>query len=188
MSYLPQSKYGTCSQCGDEDVAFRKIAKDLWCLYKCYKNKKVKEILENHKQRNKIRSLNSYKGNVELKSGESELGKWFELVRKKLTGVCQCGCGAKSQKNDEMYYKFSCCHLFPKKTFHSIATHPNNYVERAFFGGCHSVFDDTSMDRWVGMADWDSIKEKFHELLPFLTDEERATKFYSRLEKLIYKK
>lgn len=42
------------------------------------------------------------------------------------------------------------------------------------------------MDRWPGMADWDDIKTKFHELAPLLTDAERATKFYSTLEKLIY--
>jgi CHASE3 domain sensor protein len=36
------------------------------------------------------------------------------------------------------------------------------------------------------MADWDDIKEKFHQLAPLLTDEERATKFYSTLEKMVY--
>ena len=56
------------------------------------------------------------------------------------------------------------------------------------FGGCHSVMDDTSMDRWVNFADWEDIKERFHLLAPLLTDEERATKFYTHLEKLIYNK
>lgn len=112
--------------------------------------------------------------------------QWFKARRKDLTGICQCGCGKPSQKKDDMYFRHSCCHLFPKSKFPSLMYHPLNYIERAFFGGCHSVLDDTSMDRWVGMADWDSIKEQFHLLAPLLTDEERATKFYSKFESLVY--
>lgn len=112
---------------------------------------------------------------------------WFRNTRKRLTGICQCGCGNKSQKNDDMYFRHSCCHIFPKGKFQSIQYHPLNYVERAFFGGCHGILDDTSMDRWVNMSDWGDIKEKFHILAPLLTDEERATKFYTHLETLIYK-
>lgn len=123
---------------------------------------------------------------VEGEQEQTEKEKWFALIRTKLVGTCQCGCGQKSQKKDDMYFRHSCCHLFPKSKFGSIKYHPLNYVERAFFGGCHSVMDDTSMDRWVNFADWDDIKEKFHILAPLLTDEERASKFYSHFERLIY--
>ena len=116
----------------------------------------------------------------------AELDRWFKVVRKLLTGRCQCGCNKPSSKFDDRYYKHSCSHVFPKAKFASVATHPRNFVERAFWGGCHSVMDDTSMDRWTGFADWDNIKEIFHELAPLLTNEERATKFYSHFEKLIY--
>lgn len=111
---------------------------------------------------------------------------WFAMVRKKLVGVCQCGCGNKSQKNDDMYFRHSCCHIFAKSKFPTIQYHPLNYVERAFFGGCHGVLDDTSMDRWVNMADWCDIKEKFYILAPLLSDEERTSKFYNHLERLVY--
>lgn len=113
---------------------------------------------------------------------------WFKNIRKKLTGTCQCGCGNKSQKNDDMYFRHSCCHIFPKSKFESVQYHPLNYVERAFFGGCHGILDDTSMDRWVNMADWEDIKKKFYILAPLLTDKERATKFYTHLEKLVYER
>lgn len=46
--------------------------------------------------------------------------------------------------------------------------------------------DEKGMDLWPNFADWDDIKEKFHQLAPLLTDEERATKFYKNLEYLIY--
>jgi hypothetical protein len=123
----------------------------------------------------------------ELRNGNDTLmEQWFKARRKNLVGVCQCGCARLSQKKDDMYFRHSICHIFPKSKFESVMYHPLNYVERAFFGGCHSIMDDTSMDRWVGMADFDDIKAKFYELAPMLTDEERATKFYSHLEKLVY--
>lgn len=119
--------------------------------------------------------------------GDGLLDKWFEERRKGLTGICQCGCGRKSSKHEDEHYRASCCHVFPKRIFKSIALHPLNCIERNFWDGCHSVLDNTSMDRWVNMADWEDIKERFHNLAPLLTDEERATKFYQHLEKLIYK-
>lgn len=113
--------------------------------------------------------------------------QWFKARRKDMVGTCQCGCGKPSQKKDDMYFRHSAAHIFPKKDFESVMYHPLNFVERAFWGGCHSVMDDTSMDKWVNMADWDDIKEKFHVLAPLLTDEERSHKFYHKLESLIYK-
>lgn len=127
---------------------------------------------------------------AELEQKESgkdgALDKFYEVARKKLTGVCQCGCGKKSSKDDDRFYRFSICHLFPKKKFKSIATHPLNFVERAFWGGDHTNTDEQSMDKWPTFADWPDIKEKFFALAPLLTEKERAIKFYHHLEKLIY--
>jgi len=112
--------------------------------------------------------------------------KWFRLIRQSLVGTCQCGCGNKSQKRDDMFFRHSCCHIFPKSKFDSVKYHPLNYVERAFWGGCHSTMDDTSMDRWVGFADWDDIKAKFYVLVKLLTPQEKSSKFYSHLERLVF--
>lgn len=119
--------------------------------------------------------------------GDSDMDLFFQRTRKYMVGTCQCGCAKPTQKNDDTFYRHCIAHIFPKRLFKSIATNPLNWVERAFWGGCHSVMDDTSMDKWVNMADFDDIKEKFHQLAPLLTDEERATKFYAHLERLIYK-
>lgn len=142
--------------------------------YKGIAKKSAKKIAE-EKQEKELRN-----------GGDTLMENWFKARRKNLVGVCQCGCGRQSQKKDDMYFRHSCAHIFPKFKFESIMYHPLNYVERAFFGGCHGVMDDTSMDRWVNFADWEDIKAKFHELAQLLTDEERATKFYSHLEKLVY--
>jgi hypothetical protein len=124
--------------------------------------------------------------------GDTMKEKWFKARRKELTGTCQCGCGEASQKKDDIYFRHSCAHIFPKHLFKSVEYHPLNYVERRFWAGyagtsaCHGIMDDTTMDRWPNMADWFDIKEKFYILAPLLTDEERATNFYTRLEKLVY--
>lgn len=112
--------------------------------------------------------------------------QWYKARRKELTGTCQCGCSNPSQKKDDTFFRGSCCHIFPKATFESIMYHPLNCVERAMFGGCHHNMDNNGLDKWTSMADWDDIKERFHVLAPLLTNEERATKFYHKLESLIY--
>lgn len=118
--------------------------------------------------------------------GDTLMEQWYKARRKNLTGTCQCGCGSLSQKKDDLYFRHSIAHIFPKRLFPSVMYHPLNFVERRFWGGCHSVMDDTSMDRWPGMADFEDIKEKFFILAPLLTPEERTTNFYTRLEKLVY--
>lgn len=123
-----------------------------------------------------------------LGDNETEKEKWFAARRKECTGICQCGCAQKSSKNDDTYFRHSIAHIFPKSKFESIMYHPLNWVERAFFGGCHTNMDDQSVSKWPLFADWDDIKERFYILAPLLTDEERATKFYSKLESLVYKK
>jgi hypothetical protein len=124
--------------------------------------------------------------------GDTLKEQWFKARRREMTGTCQCGCGEASQKRDDIYFRHSAAHIFPKHLFKSIEYHPLNYVERRFWAGyagtsaCHSIMDDTSMDRWPNFADWQDIREKFFILAPLLSQEERALKFYIHLEKLVY--
>lgn len=114
--------------------------------------------------------------------------KWFKSRRKEMVGVCQCGCGEPSQKNDNMWFRSSICHIFPQRLFPSVQFHGLNWVERRFWGGCHSNMDNKSMTLWPQMADWDDIKEKFYQLDTILTEEEKKQKFYTSLRTLVYKK
>ncbi len=124
--------------------------------------------------------------NDPTKVSKTEKQIWFDARRNELVGVCQCGCGEKSQKNEDTYFYHCCCHVFPQRLFESIQFHPHNWVERRFWGGCHTNMDEGSMSKWVNFADWDNIVEIFHELAPLLTDEERTKKFYTNLESLVY--
>jgi len=110
-----------------------------------------------------------------------------------MTGFCQCGCGEKSQKHDDLWFRSSAAHIFPKSIFKSIEYHPLNWVERRMwaktngdFNACHSIMDETGLDRWPNMEDWPIIKERFFILAPLLTEEEKGTNFYTHLEKLVY--
>lgn len=113
--------------------------------------------------------------------------KWFRSRQRELKGICQCGCKQPYNKKDELHFRSSCCHIFPQRLFPSVQYHAKNFIERCFWGGCHTNLDEQGMGRWPAMADWSEIKEKFHILAPLLTDEERASKFYRTIEELVYK-
>lgn len=143
---------------------------------KIYKMKAVSDKLAAKKKEQK----------ASLGEDDPQKEKWFKARQREMIGVCQCGCGQESQKNDKLYFRHSAAHIFPKKIFESIQYHRLNWVERRFWGGCHATMDNKSMDLWPNMADWEDIKEKFYQLAPLLTEEERKHKFYKHLEKLVY--
>lgn len=123
----------------------------------------------------------------EESNGEDPLKeKWFKARRRELIGVCQCGCGRPSSKNDDANFRASIAHVFPKAAFPSVAYHPLNFVERNYWDGCHANMDQQGLDKWPAMADFEDIKERFYILAPLLTDEERWKKFYQHLERLVY--
>lgn len=134
-------------------------------------DKKAKQIAEEKKK---------------TKGDDTVKEKWFKARRREMVNVCQCGCARKSSKFEDENFRSSICHIFPQRLFESVQFHPLNWVERNFWEGCHSNMDNQSMDKWPLFADWEDIKERFHILSPLLTDEERATKFYKHLEKLVY--
>lgn len=137
---------------------------------------KLNPVSEKRKQK-----LKEQAGNMKV----NKMDKFFEDARKKMQGICGCGCGEKSQKHDDTFYRHCICHIFPKSIFESIADHPLNWVERTFWGGHHTNFDEQGMDRWPMYEDWEIIKNRFHVLAPLLTEEERGNKFYHRLEELV---
>lgn len=141
--------------------------------------KPIKDISDKKKAKNQQEK--------EARAGEDTfLERWLKSRRKQMIGTCQCGCGEKSSKFDDINFRSSIAHIFPKRIFESVMYHPFNWVERNFWKGCHSNMDNRSMDLWPNMADWEDIKEKFYVLAPLLTDEERASKFYKQLEGLVY--
>jgi hypothetical protein len=103
---------------------------------------------------------------------DESLDKWFEKRRKELVGRCK-HCGKKSCKDNDEYFKFSIAHILPKSIFESVATHPKNFIELCFWeNSCHTNFDNGI----IGLTDlncFDEVVEKFQEMYPFITKEER---------------
>src|SRR4029077_7860457 len=101
-----------------------------------------KRVAENKKQK-------------ELLEGEDTMKeKWFQARRKEMIGICACGCGEKSQKNSDMYFRHSIAHIFPTKLFLSVHYLKLNWVEKGIRHGDHGNMDNRSMNLWPNFADW----------------------------------
>lgn len=103
---------------------------------------------------------------------DQELKEWFEARRKEMTGYCSCGCGRKSSKDDDRFYKASLAHILAKKNFESVRTHPDNWIELSFWEGHHANMDNRSSELWVKMACWPEIKRKTAILKPLIPQNE----------------
>ena len=80
--------------------------------------------------------------------GDTELQKWYKERQKQLTGQC-CRCGDRYNSKDLKQAITATAHILPKRTFASVATHPNNWIEFSAYCGCHNWFDN--------YANWDEI-------------------------------
>lgn len=113
-----------------------------------------------------------------LKSKENEksnlLELWFLARRHEMTGICACGCGTKSSKDDDKYFKFSAAHILAKAKFDSVKLHPLNFVELSFWGGCHSLFDDKGYDycKKTNPKLWSIVVERFKIIYPLIVPSE----------------
>lgn len=99
---------------------------------------------------------------------------WFRSKRHQMTGFCACGCDNKSSKDDAKHFKFSAAHILPKSKFESVKWHPDNWVELAFWGGCHTVFDDKGYEycKQTKPILWEIVVQKFKIVYPFISPDE----------------
>lgn len=105
--------------------------------------------------------------------GKSEIWDWFLDRREDLTGTCK-NCGKPSSKNSDKYFHWSVCHIFDKKNFPSIATHPLNFIELCALGDncCHGQMDNKQLDL-IDMNCFSEIIDKAVALYPFIAPNER---------------
>lgn len=79
----------------------------------------------------------------EERNGEdTEQQKWYKAIISSEDRVCwNCGTDLGSLTRDEM---FSCvAHVLPKSIFHSVATHPDNYMILGRYCNCHGQYDSS---------------------------------------------
>lgn len=118
---------------------------------------------------------------------DSQQEYWYKSRRSEMTGWCKCGCGEKSQKHNNKFFRCSACHIFPKRLFESIRYHKLNWIELAWIGGCHNNMDDGSLENWPNMECWGEMVGKIKQLDPLIAPEEKNQKFYSALMEFVEK-
>lgn len=102
---------------------------------------------------------------------DEPLEEWFLERRKEMDGFCKCGCGGRSSKDDDKKFKYSICHIFPKAEFESVKTHPNNWIELAFWGGCHER--SHRLDTFSQMKCWEEVVEKYKTFAPLIKEKHK---------------
>jgi hypothetical protein len=106
--------------------------------------------------------------------GHIALEKWFENIAKEEAGDCLCWeCG---KRVPDAFIRAAAAHIFPKKHFHSVATHPLNYLILPA-SCCH---DRThKVHSFKKMVIWSEAVDRFLQFRHLLTQKERALKYYT---------
>lgn len=171
FSLIPKCKQGKCHLCNDGVIKQgRKVGKDFVCMQH-YNKQKSEEYTEKSKL-NKINSLNS---------GDTSLDQWFGERHKEMTGECvNCNRPTITKVNPNpkipLYWKYSVAHILPKSLFHSIATHPLNFIELCYFeNSCHTNFDNNGFEYAKEKMPvlWNIIVARFKILYPCIAEDER---------------
>lgn len=117
MSYLPQSKFGKCSNCGQDNTNVVKVKKDLFCI-PCHQSNKTKVQIQKANVRQKVRSLIGYQRSEGLVDSISELkidldrvsSRYIRLRDMEADGKITCYCCGKRVA----WQKAHCMHLIDR--------------------------------------------------------------------------
>lgn len=126
------------------------------------------------KNQNTRKAISSKVRNIPKEDSEYSLQElWYISRRHLMTGYCtEEGCHSSTNKNNDTYYRWSVCHIVPKKLIPSVATHPDNWIELCWQH--HSEFDST-FDKAAKMKCFPEAKRKF-ELFRHLIPKEEMRK------------
>lgn len=92
-----------------------------------------------------------------LGGNDSELVRWYKSKMKQMYGVCS-ETGLKTETKIYAYAIMSICHILPKATVKSLATHPFNWIEL----NCdfHKKFDAMSWEEREKLGCWPNIFQR----------------------------
>lgn len=97
MSYLPQTKWGQCCQCGATETNVVKVAKDYFCI-PCHQENKTKAQIKKASVRQQVRGLVKYERAEGILDSTQELildldrvvSRYLRLREMDKDGKCQC--------------------------------------------------------------------------------------------------
>lgn len=153
--------------CGHYDYAFSK-GRCRQCATVQNTEARIRKSLSDNNQKSNSDIINQL---VIIGSEFDRINDWFKERAKEMTGTCK-HCGGKTQKGQKNY-KCSIAHILPKAYFHSVATHPDNWIELCFYGkSCHTNFDQSMIDI-MDLNCFDEVIEKFVRIYPSIAKSER---------------
>lgn len=140
-------------------------------LRKNSKSKNLKKVEKNYWS--DIRAKSIKKSQAKRRVEKKSLDEWYQEMRKRMQGTCR-NCGAKSMRDNDAMYKWSICHILPKKPdfgFPSVATNLYNFWEGCV--ECHSKFD-SNWETAYKMQVWPEVKFKFKLFQSEIAPEEQS--------------
>lgn len=174
------TKYGLCVDCAD---GIEKPIIAGRCKFYHYSIYRKKLMLEKQKEKAKVRSLIQQPKNRAILAEKGiiqsdDLELWFLHRMNTLEPIC-ANCGNRGNFLLDVKYKKlwrSCqAHLFPKRHFKSIKSHPlNGLVLGTGFSGlcnCHDTYD-SSWDAASKMHIWPEVVNRFKILYPLINTSE----------------
>lgn len=102
------------------------------------------------------------------------LNKWFGVIEGEQKGNCKCWeC---DRHIPDGFIRCATAHIFPKKAFPSVATHPMNYLILSA-SCCHDKSHKVESFKKMGI--WKEAVDRFLQFEHLLTKEEKAKKYYT---------
>lgn len=149
-----------------------------------YLRKRMENILSGRplpeKKKYKIKQVSDKRAAKEAEQKESKseagkersLGEWFDEIERKHWANGFCACMETGELIPQKYARASIAHLLPKAKFHSVATHPLNYLILSAHNGSHQKTD--RVDNFVQMKIWPEAKRRMLIMIPLLPHDELA--------------
>lgn len=143
-------------RCAPEDIRAAKFSK-------------IRDQREKSKERQRVKG--KVRRLIPLQDSEAverqvRLNKWFEYVATVIAANPHCwNCGSPISKAD---YRNSTGHIFPKGIFHSVETHPLNFVVVGNRCGCHNLTH--RIDTFSKMMVWKKAKASFLQFEKDITE------------------
>lgn len=102
------------------------------------------------------------------------LDKWFAVIEAEQKG--DCGCWECNKHVPDGFIRCATAHIFPKKGFYSVRTHPLNYLILAA-SCCHDK--SHKVESFKKMKVFREAVDRFLQFEHLLTAEEKAKKYYT---------
>ncbi|WP_337899636.1 hypothetical protein, partial [Mesomycoplasma ovipneumoniae] len=96
--------------------------------------------------------------------------KWYKRCVKMLTGHC-AETGLKTETKIFQYAIMSVCHILPKASCKSVATHPCNWIELNV--DFHKKFDAMSWEEREQLGCWPEIRDRLIHVYQDLAEDEK---------------